>query len=108
MLNYLNALIEVLKILASSASEQLSYLRKLGSPSVDELALEFNDLFLLASAKVESGELSQEQFEFLKALDLQLDKMSDVEQNWTDESLSGDEEWEEVRRLAASSLKHFD
>lgn len=107
MFNYSNALSEVLNILASPANEQLGYLRRLNDPCVSELALEFSDLFLLASDRVDTGELSQGLFESLKALDLQLDKMSDDKHNWTDESLADSKEWEQVRQLAAASLVYF-
>ena len=108
MSKYIVTLLELLKVLASSAQVQLSYLDSLGSPSVDELALEFEDLFLIASSKLEAGELTSLQFENLEVLDSMFDKISGVDKHWTTSSLCESAEWEEIRKLANLCLKQFD
>ncbi|MFL0803130.1 MAG: hypothetical protein K6L81_05400 [Agarilytica sp.] len=105
MLNYTNELLELLKILASSAQVQLTYLEGLGNPSVDELALEFDDLFLLASSKVETGVLTSPQFDLLERLNSKLDEISGVDMCWTTTAISDSKEWEEIRVLANLCLK---
>ena len=107
MSEYINALQELLKILSSPAQEQLSYLNDLGDISLDELALEFDELFLLASTKLEAWELSQPQFKALNFLNSMLDKISNIDECWTKSSLSERREWEEIRKLSNVCLKEF-
>ncbi|BBM03580.1 hypothetical protein [Microbulbifer sp. GL-2] len=107
MSKYINSLLEVLKILASSAQVQLRYLNGLGNPSVDELALDFDDLFLMAPSKLEVGELTSQQFKNLEDLNSMFDQISGVDRYWTASSLSEDREWEEIRKLASVCLRQF-
>ena len=88
--------------LASSADDQLAYVRQLGSsPSVDELALEFDDFAraVLAQPRL----LTDEQRMAVENLDRQLDAMSGADRAalWTEAALGSAEEWHEVRRRAA-------
>ncbi len=88
--------------LASSASEQESYLRTLGTaPSADELALEFSDAF--AVVKEQLGESARA---VSSRLDRHLEEMSgrDYGDIWTVDALHAAPVWGQVRRLAREAL----
>lgn len=90
--------------LAAPATEQIAHLKKLELlPSVDELALEFDDLVGLVPQLVAQGCLTQEQAERLRGLDQILTEMSGSDDLWTENALREREIWQEVRRLAALS-----
>lgn len=108
MSKYIKSFVEILKVLSLSAQKQLIYLIELGNPSVDELALEFDDLFLLAPSKLDSGELTHEQFKLLNVINLKFEEMGDLEKNWSESSLSNSEEWEELRGLAKLALSEME
>ena len=92
----------VLARLAAPASEQISYLQKLKVlPSIDELALEFDDTFVLVPQLIDERQLTQEQAETMYALDRKLSEMSNEQSLWTTTALREHPDWAEVRRLAA-------
>ena len=88
-----------LQRLAAPAREQVKYLRDLGTyPSLDELALEFDDA--LSPVRHELDALT-----VLRELDELLHRMSGPAnaELWEPGALTGDE-WQRVRALAASAL----
>ena len=95
-------LIEAVKRLAAAPDEQAAYLRQAGAyPSLDELALEFDDAF----APVRASQGGNEWHEALGRLDAKLDAMSGQQnaQLWRAEALTRDD-WAEVRELARGAL----
>lgn len=93
------------KLLASSADDQLEYLEGLGSSDLaDELALELDDV---REAVIAEGVLTSQQEALLRSLDDQLESMSGVEQSamWRAQALRTDERWAEVRRRAGALLR---
>jgi hypothetical protein len=92
---------QVIGRLAASASEQVRYLAELGVlPSVDELALEFEDVVVLLPRLLEDGNLNREQYQSIDALRRKLSGMSNKQDLWTEASLRSHSCWKEVRRLA--------
>jgi hypothetical protein len=79
-----------------------------GCCRTDELALDFDDWYrVVTSSNIEL--LAPEEKAALAALDHQVDRMSDSnnEALWTDDALCYDPAWEEVRRLARDVLCIF-
>ena len=96
-------LVEVVKRLAASSDEQAGYLRLLGTfPSLDELALEFDDLCGSQGTTVPASRWR----ESLAKLDAALSAMSGTEHAylWTAEALDRPE-WAEIRALARDALQ---
>ncbi len=95
-------LLATVKRLAAPAEAQVAWLKELGTyPSLDELALEFDDEF----ARVRSGQadhLSPDALGALFELDQELDRISGAANArlWDPESLDGPE-WRAIRELAA-------
>ncbi len=99
-------LLATVKRLAAPADEQAAYARRLGSaPSLDELALEFDDEFTRLRAGRTSDRVPPDYWASLQDLDEHLDRMSGEENAglWLEEALSGPE-WREVRELARRAL----
>jgi hypothetical protein len=97
----------VLERLAAPAKDQIAYLRNLGtSPSVDELALELNDVAFLVPKLVEDGRISRQQADCITIIERKLSEMSGQHnfQLWTEDALRHAADWEDVRRLAAAAL----
>jgi hypothetical protein len=92
---------QALEHLAASAEAQESYLRELGTwPSLDELALELDDV-----AQASEASATPELRQTVQRLDQKLNEMSG-ERNaplWEPQALDGSE-WAEVRQLAAEAL----
>ncbi len=89
---------QTLERLAASGDEQREYLQQIGSfPSLDELALEFDDEFqcVRAVASVALGKVD-EQLSIMSGADL-----------WKPEALDGNE-WARVRVLAGAALMELD
>ena len=96
---------QTLTRLADSAADLVAHLAGLGVlPSVDELALEFDDSFVLVPQLVRQGRLTPEQADTLASVSAQLSRMSATPSLWTEAALHGHPDWDEVRRLAALSL----
>jgi hypothetical protein len=92
-------LADALAHLAADAREQEAYLRELGTwPSLDELALELDDVTGASEAPAET----------VKRLRLLAEKLAEMSGQvnarlWEPDALSS-HEWEEVRRLAKDAL----
>ena len=103
-------LIHDLGNLAAEASDQIIYLRSIGLPNgVDELALEFHDSFLLADQFLESGLISQRQYDAIVLVDRALDEVSGQANAdlWDNTALSKAVEWARIRILAKVALTEF-
>lgn len=101
----LSTLTDAVRVLAAPASEQLDHLRRLGVlPSVDELALEFDDAFPPPPQLAASGFISPEAQGHLEALSHMLEKMSGYDPEWETPALEDSPAWAEVRRLAQLAL----
>ena len=101
--NILQHLRHSLQLLASPAQAQLSHFPAGWVVLTDEMALDF-DAWI---ERIYSyWKLSKEQMVRLTELDEFLNKMSDSSSKdfWTDEALSSDPRWEEVRTLAKAAL----
>ena len=93
-------IVSAVRRLAMPADEQVRYLEDKGlAPSVDELALEFDDA--VAGASLSTGERER-----LSALDTYLSRMSGPQHVslWTTDALRTRSEWAEVRDLARRAL----
>jgi hypothetical protein len=96
-------LLKAVARLALPAEDQVAYLRRLGSwPSVDELALELDDVVELLGQFVASGWITEQDADAIRALDDLLGRMSgdQNEHLWTEHGLTTANEWEEVRKRA--------
>lgn len=107
--SFISALMQILKVLSAPAEDQVKYLQLIGGASVDELALEFEEVWLLASSALESNEIREYQYDALKNLNEKLDQLSEVgnDEIWTESALFKNEEWEEVRSLAKECIESF-
>jgi hypothetical protein len=95
-------LIPLLKRLSLPADDQLSYLRSIGFGEFpEELALEFDDLYLAVSAKAQ-GEVR----DCIDGINRTLVEMSKSNPDvWSVEALRESSYWEEVRRFARKALR---
>ena len=96
-------LTEALNLLSLKSDDQLKYLHEIGIYGiVDELALEFDDIAIMAEQKYAEGEISEEQYKIIKKLSEKLDFMSGKDKShlWTEYALKNANEWEEIRELA--------
>ena len=101
--NILQHLRYSLQLLASPVQAQLSHFPAGWVVLTDEMVLDFDAWVERISSY---WNLSQEQMARLTELDQFLKKMSDPSQSdfWSDEALSSDPRWEEVRTLAQAAL----
>jgi hypothetical protein len=99
-----------LTLLAMTSDEQLQYIKELGTyPLIDELALEFDDVYRLFEFIEETDEfelLPSQALSGLKEIDLALDKLSDPEElfSWYEDGLL-DPRWDAIRSQARSILE---
>ena len=100
----LRALHDALIELAAPAKDQIAHLDGLGVlPSIDELALEFDDAAAYVPELVARGQLAPADADRIASIDHLLAQMSDQEEIWTTEALQAHPAWEEVRKLARLS-----
>ncbi|MFL5704487.1 MAG: hypothetical protein ACJ8AG_16865 [Ktedonobacteraceae bacterium] len=101
--NILQHLRRSLQLLASPTQVQLSHFPAGWVVLTDEMVLDFDAWVERISSY---WKLSQEQMARLTELDQFLNKMSDPSHSdfWSDEALSSDPRWEEVRTLAQVAL----
>jgi hypothetical protein len=104
---------KALELLARSPSSQSEFLQELGTaPSIDELALIFDDSYAFFRSSAERSGNSLEFAQLLSALsdvDDRLTAMSSQRNKtlWSIEALSSPE-WDEVRKAAGETLALFD
>ncbi len=101
--------------LAAPAEEQERYLAALfaggtqrdNESAIDELALEFDDIFRAADHMIGEGELTYEQKHAIQAIDDLLARYSGMENAdfWMREALFIDGRWSEIRSCATNILK---
>ncbi len=103
------------EVLGAPAEDQSGYLERIGFSgthpwNVDELALQFDDLYLLADQLTEAGRLTNAQLAALADLDRLLGAMSGPERPelWSEDALRTTPEWEQVRELARKTLTLLD
>ena len=108
---------EAVSILASPAEVQIDWLDQLFSSLTkgetaeaygnDELALTFEDAFSPAQFMIENGEMSRQEFEKLRSLDVLLELYSGETQKefWRREALQEDPRWEIIRLRAQEVLE---
>ncbi|HEX8903014.1 hypothetical protein [Vitreimonas sp.] len=91
--------------LAAPADEQEAMLRK-ARVGPDELALDFDAFAAAALNLVESGELSSEAYEAVRALDAHLVAFSGANNaaEWTEDALYHSSNWATARELASKVL----
>lgn len=94
-------------MLALDAVQQEAWLASLGPVSVDELALEFTDRYLLVPQWTDAGWLPRDAEATFGAVDAALSTMSGAENAhlWTIEAVHRAREWANVRELAAHALR---
>ncbi len=99
-------LADCLHVLSLSSREQIRYLKDIGGVSVDELALQYEDVAVLAAEKFGSGEISEDLFNLIGSLDEKINSMSgsDREDLWTEEALASSDDWKKVREIAETCL----
>jgi hypothetical protein len=95
-----------LQALAQPASSQVSLFPDFVVVP-DELALEFDDWFRVATTPELVPELTKAQCAALGAIDEQFARMSDDPEVWSEEALAGNRDWDEVRSLACRALAEF-
>ena len=109
---------QAIAILAAPAAEQRTHLEsffpRYGSPlppdfNVDELALEFGDIYLATGDMLECGEISQNAIYAVRPVDELLEKWSGKHNSdfWTVGALFEDARWEQVRQLASNALDRY-
>ena len=95
--------------LASPAEDQLAYLRRLGvAPAVDELALEFDDMYKPIALLRRNNVISAETERALRSLDSRLELMSQNADLWTDQAVREASPWQDVRHLGAQAVTLLD
>ena len=107
----LRELVQSVSRLSLGPEEQANFIRSIfrtEDPLVncDELALQFDDSYVMVPQLVDRGLLSHEAAGRLDALAAQLDAMSAAgkPELWTLKSVQEADEWEQVRLLACSLL----
>jgi len=101
-------LVKVLYLLSAPSSEQKQYLQAIGTyPSLDELALEFDDLFIAYCGKLrEEKKTNDNIIKLLEEIHLLFDKMSSQKSNWDIKDIDNDN-WLEIRNLSKITLNQL-
>jgi len=102
------SLVRSVAVLALPHTGQVAWLESLtfGASNVGELALDFEDGYLIAPQLVAAGWLTSEFVRQLGIIDALLDEMSGASNayQWTADALQNSPEWEKVRELARAAL----
>ncbi|MFC9793014.1 hypothetical protein ACFVJI_10295 [Streptomyces sp. NPDC127584] len=99
-------LIEAVVVVAAAPAVQAAWLGRYAVPP-DEIALGFDDGFLLVGCLVEEEELSPAVLPLLRMIDEVFTEMTAdaaPTDRWTTDALSGDAGWERARQLAREVL----
>ncbi len=102
---FLERLVQSIRLLAADYEIQIrSFPGFVHIP--DELALTYNDCFLLANQMAKAGLLNERQLARLKELDEVLEGMSEKESEelWTLDALKKNAEWQDIRFMASELL----
>jgi hypothetical protein len=103
----LTQLLFAVAILSWPAEEQLDYLhRTVPGGSIDEFALEFDDVAGIVGFAAEKGWLAPQDAARIGELSSQLGRMSGGEHAdlWTEAAVRTAPEWAQIRRLARSTI----
>ncbi|MFF4533962.1 hypothetical protein ACFY1P_32420 [Streptomyces sp. NPDC001407] len=96
-------LARALELLAADAEEQVAYVSELGV-GVDELALEFDDLFRHAHGLVASELIPGAVIEALRTVDVELRNMTDSSDSlWEEDAVRAAPEWRSLRSAARNA-----
>src|SRR5574341_1587583 len=106
--DFRSELCRTISMLAASADEQIEYLKGYRVlPGIDELALEFDDVYVMVPQLVEQGLITTEQCEAVDSLSDKLKVMSGMQNAhlWTPDALISSPEWADIRRLASTAKR---
>lgn len=103
----LNRLIQSIQLLAADYPVQLNALPEFVHKP-DEVALIFNDSYLLVQQLKETQILNEFQLAKLNEIDELLEGMSTISRFWTLDSMRNDDQWREVRVQAMEMLDLLD
>lgn len=96
-------LIQSLRLVASPSETQISSLPEFVHVP-DEIALTYNNAYLIAPRLLNEKMISLKAYEMLKFLDVLFEKMSDDKSLWTNEKLERSELWGKARIMACTIL----
>lgn len=109
---FLSELVKSVRLLASPSDGQANFVRSITRVddelvNCDELALNFDDSYVMVPQLLEDSLISRDAADCLDALSAQLRDMSgsDKADLWTLRSVRHAQEWERVRELARASLE---
>jgi hypothetical protein len=92
-------------VLSWPADRQLDYLRRAApEASVDELALEFDDVVGIVDDAQRAGWLTEQDTSRIRALSAELGRISGIGSFWTEQAIRESQEWEQIRSLARSVI----
>ncbi|MGK5547107.1 hypothetical protein ACSNOH_20595 [Streptomyces sp. URMC 127] len=101
---FVRQLVRALRNLSSDAESQIAFTHRLGV-GVDEIALEFDDVFRQAHGMCATGLLPEQIEDALRPIDSQLQQMTNSRQPvWNEDSVRSSPEWRAVRSLAREAL----
>jgi hypothetical protein len=99
-------IVNALRLAALSAEDQAAALPEFVHVP-DEVALIYDDAYVVVPQLCEAGVITDNQAEALSELDRQFTEMSDAHDRatlWTREAMRVDKRWSEARRLATQAL----
>lgn len=105
--NLYNILLQSLRLVASPSEVQITSVPQFASMP-DEVALTFNDAYLIAPQLLDENLISIQAFDLLKELVELFEKMSKDKSLWTLGKLESDTAWKRSRELALKALQELD
>lgn len=102
--NLYNTLLQALKLVASSSNVQISVFPNFVNIP-DEIALIYNDAYLMLPQLQNQNLISEEALEILRKIDELFEEMSKDFSLWTLDKLENNKNWKLSRELAHSALK---
>lgn len=101
-----NNLIQVLRLIASTSDIQIASFPQFVNVA-DEIALSYNDIYLLVPLLKKEGLISPVACNILMQIDELFDTMSQNKSIWNVDALENDKYWQKSRYLALSILKEL-
>jgi hypothetical protein len=102
--------IAVLNLLGEEPVRQSEYLHRSGV-GVEEILLQFDDVFQVSRARLDDGSLTQEEYALLQEVNTRADVVNSSPKSiWTEAALRSVAEWNDLRaaaRAAKSELEGF-
>jgi len=100
----LEQLRSALELLAADPKAQMDHLEALGTaPSLDELALEFEDVRELVPGLVRQGKVPQELEQVVAKLDARIQEMGEHPELWRGEAIDRPQ-WQSIRALGKQAV----